>query len=177
MNAARFAATAALMAWHAGAPAHAQELVFEIDRAHYELVVRDLQSGEQAPILRVATGSPARATPKGEFSLHVVILNPAWTPGEDAEAAGAERRQASLDGPMGAVKIPFADQGSIALHGGGDPLLLGKPVSGGCVRASDAELLRLVAWLDRRAALAPPLVRPDGEIHRAFRRPAVLRVR
>jgi hypothetical protein len=78
---------------------------------------------------------------------------------------------------MGAAKIPFAGGGSIALHGGGDPRLLGKPVSGGCVRSADGDLLRLIAWLHGQGALGSSRSREDGEVHRAFLRPARLIVR
>jgi hypothetical protein len=77
---------------------------------------------------------------------------------------------------MGVAKIPFARTGAIALHGGGDLRLLGKPISGGCVRARDADLLRVIAWLLARAALGAPLEQPDGEVHRSFRRPVRLRI-
>jgi len=77
---------------------------------------------------------------------------------------------------MGVAKIPFAEGGEIALHGGGDPRVLGKPVSGGCVRATDADILRLIAWLDLRGALAPPQPQRSGEVHRSITRPVRLRV-
>ncbi|MBW2389815.1 MAG: L,D-transpeptidase [Deltaproteobacteria bacterium] len=78
---------------------------------------------------------------------------------------------------LGAVKIPFAADGVIALHGGGDRRVLGKPISAGCVRATDADLLRVVAWLDRRDALAAARRAQNGEFHRRFRRPIELVVR
>ena len=77
---------------------------------------------------------------------------------------------------MGVAKIPFAENGSIALHGGGDPDVLGKPVSSGCVRASDADLLRLIAWLDLQGALAPAQIASSGEVVRDLWRAARLRV-
>jgi hypothetical protein len=152
-------------------------LSLELDRERYEVVVRDERSGAHGPRIRVVMGSPAHDTPGGEYSVGRVILNPAWNPSEGALTSGAVKLPASLDGPMGVAKIPFADGGSIALHGGGDPLLLGKPVSGGCVRARDADLLRVIAWLHAHGALTPAVEQPDGEIHRSFRRPVRLRVR
>jgi hypothetical protein len=105
-----------------------------------------------------------------------VILNPSWSPGAAAREAGALPEPPSLSSPMGVAKIPFASTGAIALHGGGDPRLLGKPVSSGCVRAADADLLRLLGWLYGHGVLGPPLERADGEIERPFRRPVVVAV-
>lgn len=150
----------------------------DLDLANNRLRVREraAAAGEWAEEFRVAVGSPAHPTPRGTFSLGRVILRPAWTPGATAAAAGAEPSAASFDSPMGVAKIPFAAGGQIALHGGGDPDVLGKPVSSGCVRASDADLLRLVAWLHLRGALAPTREMANGELLRDFQRPARLRV-
>lgn len=152
-------------------------LVLELDRERFEVVARDAGTGETGPRARIVLGSPASDTPSGEYRVGRLILNPAWTPSDAAQEAGATRMPPSLDGPMGVAKIPFAETGSIALHGGGDALLLGKPVSGGCVRTLDADLLRIAAWLLERDALAPAEVRPNGEIHRSFQRPVLLHVR
>ena len=98
-------------------------------------------------------------------------------PAEPIVERGAEPEPASLETPMGAVKIPFAMNGVIALHGGGDRKALGKPISAGCVRATDADLLRVIAWLDERDALADARALNSGEIHRRFQRPVELVVR
>ena len=56
------------------------------------------------------------------------------------------------------------------MHGGAHPLLLGKPVSLGCVRALDADLLVLLDWLEERGALAGDRPAAAGERLQAFRR-------
>jgi hypothetical protein len=152
-------------------------ILLELDREGYQLSVLDLRSREPGPPIRVVLGSPAHSTPAGSYPVSRVILNPAWQPSDEALAAGAEGLPPSLDGPMGVAKIPFAELGSVALHGGGDLLLLGKPVSGGCVRARDADLLRVIAWLYRQGVLGPALPQEDGEVHRFFQRPVRMRVR
>ncbi len=152
-------------------------LLLELDRGRFEVVALDRRSGDLGPRIRVVLGSPAHDTPSGDYPIGRIILNPSWRPSDEAMAAGAKPASPSTTGPMGVVKIPFAETGSIALHGGGDPLLLGKPVSGGCVRAQDADLLRIVAWLVAQDALAPADVQPDGEVHRSFQRPVRLRIR
>lgn len=166
------------MAVAAAASARAEPgLVLELDRSRYRLVARDLRDGTEGPTLAVTIGSPAHPTPAGDFPLHQVVLRPAWTPTPRLERKGALPEPASDDGPMGIAKLPFAEGGAVALHGGATPLVLGKPVSNGCVRALDADLLALVAWLDARGALDPEEARGNGERARRFVRPARIAVR
>jgi len=77
---------------------------------------------------------------------------------------------------MGVAKIPLTSEG-LALHGGADPLLLGKPVSLGCVRLADADMLRLLDWLDGAGALASPRAAAGGELHQSLRRRVTFEVR
>ena len=148
-------------------------IVLRLDREAFELRVVDLRGDVEGPRLRVALGSPAHPTPRGEFGLERVIRNPGWWPGRTARAAGARPLPPSDATPMGVAKIPFGSAGVFALHGGGIPLLLGKPISGGCIRAADAELLGLIGWLEERDSLREPRV-AAGEIHQRFRRPVRL---
>ena len=148
--------------------------MLRLDREEFELYAVDLRSGVLGPRLPVALGSPAHPTPRGSFVLERVILNPAWRPARTARAAGAEPEPPSSETPMGVAKIPFGPEKPFALHGGGLPLLLGKPISGGCIRAADEQLLGLIAWLDERESLQESRSKPAGEIHRPFRRPVRL---
>jgi L,D-transpeptidase catalytic domain len=152
-------------------------VLLELDRGRFEVRVRDLASGAEGPSLRVALGSPAHPTPKGDFPLHVVVRNPGWHPGVLARSYGARPVAPSAGGPLGAGKIPFAERGEIALHGGANPLLLGKPISLGCARATDQDLLKLFAWLEQHRALQRPVEAEDGELRQYFRRPARVVVR
>jgi hypothetical protein len=147
-------------------------LLIDLDRIHYRVSVWDLRSGQAGPTVPVVLGSPANPTPTGSYPLSWVILVPAWHPGPAAIAAGARPEAASTEGPMGVAKIPFAQTGSIALHGGGNAGAIGQPISGGCVRAGDSDLLRIIAWLDLAGFLGPAQRRDDGEIYRPFQRPA-----
>ncbi len=143
----------------------------ELDRSSFTLRAIDHTSGEPGPSFPVVLGSPANPTPSGRFGIDRVILNPAWRPDAGTRRAGIRERPPSLTSPMGVAKIPFAKKGEIALHGAGDPLLLGKPVSSGCVRSDDADLLGLIAWLHGQRALGEPQRTDAGEVHRRFRRP------
>ena len=152
-------------------------VLLELDRDRFEVRVRDLASGAEGPSLRVVLGSPAHPTPAGEFPLHVVVRNPGWSPGQVARSYGAHPVPPSAAGPLGVGKIPFAERGEIALHGGANPLLLGKPVSLGCARATDQDLLRLFNWLEQQRALDRPVAIAGGELRQYFRRPARVTVR
>lgn len=151
--------------------------MLELERSRYTLAARDDRAGIPGPTLSVTIGSPAHPTPMGDFALRHVVLRPAWAPTPRLRRKGASAEPPSADGPMGVAKLPFAEGGVIALHGGATPLVLGKPVSNGCVRTRDEDLLALLGWLDARGALGPEEPRPGGEIVRRFARPARLRVR
>gem|GEM_PF-4386515 len=153
------------------------DIVIEIESSTFEMRVLDKRDGEFGPTIRVALGSPGQSTPTGAFPLERIILSPSWRPGVIAKLTGAEAESASLNTPMGAVKIPFASNGVIAVHGGGDERALGKRISAGCVRATDADLLRVIAWLDGRDALMAATEVQNGEIHREFRRSIQIVVR
>src|SRR4030095_6447071 len=145
-------------------------VLLELDRATFEVRARDLASGDEGPSLRVVLGSPAHPTPKGDVSLHVVVRTPGWIPGATARSYGAHPVPSSAAGPLGVGKIPFAQGGEIALHGGANPLLLGQPVSLGCARATDQDLLRLFDWLEGQRALQRPVAVAGGELRQYFRR-------
>jgi hypothetical protein len=151
-------------------------VVLELDRERFALQARDLRDGEPGPTLKVALGSPAHPTPVGAFPIFQVVRNPGWKPGDTARRHGALPIPPSSQGPLGVAKIQFAGEG-MALHGGAEPLLLGKPVSLGCIRLLDEDLLALLGWLDERSALGAARHQPGGEIHREFRRPARVVVR
>jgi L,D-transpeptidase-like protein len=151
-------------------------VLIEIDRARFALETRDLSAGEAGPALRIAVGSPAHPTPAGEFRPSRVVRNPGWMPGAHARRLGARGRRPSSDGPLGVGKIPLAS-GAIQIHGGADPLELGKPVSLGCVTLRDEGWLELVDWLRARDSLEPWRANPRGEDVSAFRRPIRVVVR
>lgn len=152
-------------------------VLIELDRSAFEVRVRDLAAGVEGPQLRVVLGSPAHPTPSGNYPLHLVVRNPGWSPGAVARSYGARAVAPSSEGPLGVGKIPFAAGGEIALHGGANPLLLGKPVSLGCARATDGDLLRLFGWLEERRALQRPVATAGGELYQYFRRPARVVIR
>jgi hypothetical protein len=151
-------------------------VLIEVDLARFSLECRDLAADAVGPALRVAVGSPAHPTPTGEFHPRLVVRNPGWWPGPHARRLGARARRPSSHGPLGAGKIPL-EVGAIQIHGGADPLELGKPVSLGCVSLRDDHWLALVEWLRSRDSLDPEHPTPRGDLVSAFRRPVRVVVR
>ncbi len=151
-------------------------VLIEVDLASFSLASRDLATDAAGPALRIAIGSPAHPTPTGEFHPQRVVRNPGWLPGPHARRLGARAQRPSSDGPLGAGKIPLGI-GAIHIHGGADPLELGKPVSLGCVSLRDESWLALVDWLHSRDSLAPWRANPRGDLVSRFRRPIRVVVR
>ena len=151
-------------------------ILLELDLGRFEVRARDLRDAGSGPVLRVVVGSPAHPTPTGSFPIHQVVRNPRWTPGEIARERGAHKLAASSDGPLGVAKIAFGPEG-VSLHGGARPLLIGKPVSLGCVRALDSDMLALLDWLEAAGALGARRPGQDGEVVQPFARRARIVVR
>lgn len=152
--------------------AAASGLLIEVDRESFTLSTIDLRDSARGPSFPVVLGSPNHPTPMGDYPIYQVVHNPKWEPGPTARAKGAKQALPSPTGPMGVAKLPFAT-GGIALHGGAHPLLLGKPISLGCIRVRDEDLEGLLAWLSDRGALRKlpsPTSRalPDREFHRSL---------
>ena len=147
-----------------------------VDLERFELTAVDARRPDESLVLPIATGSPAHPSPAGRYAPHEVVRNPGWKPGQQARAWGAQPIEPSARGPMGVAKIPLSADG-FALHGGANPILVGKPVSLGCVRLSDEDMLTLLGWLERGGALAAPRVADNGEIHQRLRRPVAVEVR
>ena len=147
-----------------------------LDLVRFELVAVDSRRPAEPLVLPIATGSPGHPSPVGRYSPHVVVRNPGWQPGMQARAWGAESMEPSDHTPMGVAKIPLSSDG-FALHGGANPILVGKPVSLGCVRLSDSDMLTFLDWLERAGALARARPAANGEILQPLRRPVAFEVR
>ncbi len=143
---------------------------FEIDRTTYRVHVVDLKSGDVGPEIPVAIGSPAHPSPTGKFRVWQVVHDPAWNPGRTAKSLGAKRVPAGPDGPLGIAKIPIS--GEYALHGGASWLAVGKPLTLGCLRATDDSIRELIVWLESRGALSARPAARSGERPQPFARPA-----
>ena len=149
-----------------------------VDLQRSTLYAQDLtrEGDAQKHVVPVATGSPGYPTPTGRYRPGQLILNPRWTPGDFARKQGAKDMPASGKSPMGIAKIPIARKGEISIHAGAEQLVLGKPVTLGCVRMSDASMRGLLDWLDENGALAAPRLLENGETSRDFVRPIIVEV-
>jgi len=147
-----------------------------VDLERFELVAVDARRPDDSLVLPIATGSPTHPSPPGQYKAREVVRNPGWKPGAQARARGAVPIDPSGDGPMGIAKIPLTGDG-FAVHGGANPLVVGKQISLGCVRLSDPDMLSLLDWLERAGALAPAGAHWNGELHQALRRPVAFDVR
>ena len=143
---------------------------FELDRTAYLVHVIDLKSGDVGPEIPVAIGSPAHPSPTGEFRVWQVVHDPAWNPGRTAKSLGAKRVPAGPDGPLGIAKFPIS--GEYALHGGASWIAVGKPLTLGCLRATDDSIRELIVWLESRGALSAAPAVHSGERPQPFARPA-----
>lgn len=141
-----------------------------VDMQDFSMQAVDLSNDQISPRFRVALGSPAHPTPRGEFPVRMIVRNPSWNPGVAARAAGATHHDASSDGPLGIAKIPLGYQ-AILIHGGAHRLAMGSPVTLGCVTTSDEQLEELLEWLEQRDTFRPVHKREDGELHQALARP------
>ena len=154
-------------------------ILVEVSLADGTFQASDIRRGSAGATIsaQVAVGSPRFPTPPGHYSPRRLILNPQWQPGAFARSNGAQSMPASGATPLGIATIPLAHRGLISLHGGATPLVLGKPVSLGCIRMADADLAAFVRWLGESGALFPPRPQPNGEIIRAFSRAVRVTVR
>ncbi len=151
-------------------------ILLHVDLATFELGALDLDTAAIGPTLRVSIGSPSHPTPTGEFRPTRIIENPSWTPGPIARSFGAREHSPSRTSPLGVGKLPL-EFGAIQIHAGADPLLLGKPMSLGCVSLDDASWSRLIEWLEERESLQAWHRHENGETESRFRRPIRVVVR
>ena len=148
-----------------------------VDLERFELVAVDARRPEEPLVLPIATGSPAHPSPPGRYRRARGGAQSRLEAGrEGARVRGGADRLRRSDGPMGVAKIPLTGDG-FALHGGANPLVVGKQISLGCVRLSDPDMLSLLDWLERAGALAPARAHGNGELHQALRRPVAFDVR
>jgi lipoprotein-anchoring transpeptidase ErfK/SrfK len=86
--------------------------------------------------VRVAVGAPASPTPRGRFFLRerVRVIDGATSPyGPLALGLSAFSR----------YRTDWLGGGQVAIHGTNEPKLIGRPVSNGCIRLRNTDVLRL----------------------------------
>ncbi|HEX7050610.1 MAG TPA: L,D-transpeptidase [Longimicrobiales bacterium] len=99
------------------------------------------EHGERTHSYTVAVGQPGHRTPTGNFRITRVVWNPWWRPPDRAWARGERPTPPGPNNPMGRVKMYFRDL--YYIHGTPHTGTLGRAVSHGCVRMSNANAIAL----------------------------------
>jgi L,D-transpeptidase ErfK/SrfK len=131
----------------------------EVDVGARQLHVVD--GGTRVASHPVAVGSEQWPTATGEWTIKQVVFNPEWIPPDESWAEEREpRKSGDPKNPLGRVQLVYDAPRSI--HGTNNPTSIGKAVSHGSIRVTNAvgvQLARQIleaggaakddAWLDR----------------------------
>ncbi len=135
------------------------DLRLEVDLAARKLYV--IKGDRRLATHPVAVGSPEWPTKTGEWNVTQVVFNPEWIPPDETWAEQKERRApGDPKNPLGAAQLVYDPPRTI--HGTNEPASIGKAVSHGSIRLSNAVILQLArqaleeggvpkddAWLQR----------------------------
>lgn len=123
-----------------------QDLRFVVDKSDREL--RVFQGGKLIRVEPVAVGKPTIPTPIGSWRIHRVDINPEWIPTNEPWAKDRTRKApGDPANPMGRARLVYRMPNTI--HGTDDTGSLGKALSHGSVRVSNAVVLQLAEMVLR----------------------------
>src|SRR3954469_9125530 len=93
-------------------------------------------AGKLVKSYKIAVGYPEFPIPTGHRKAKQIIINPTWTPPDEAWVKGKIRPHEKVEAgdklnPLGPIKIPIG--GPSLIHGGKSPARLGTFGSHGCV--------------------------------------------
>lgn len=117
----------------------------EVDLAKRQLTVFD---GDNAVgTYRVAVGSSQWPTQTGEWSITQVVWNPEWIPPKDEKWAEAKdpKKPGAPDNPLGRAQLVYDPPRTV--HGTNEPASIGKAVSHGSIRLSNADVVKVARQL------------------------------
>jgi hypothetical protein len=127
--------------------------VITIDRAHFRLrLFRRLHFLKR---YGVAVGMPAYPTPTGLFAIQSKQVNPTWTAPNSpwaGEMAGQQIAGGAWNNPLRARWMGV--DGSVGIHGTGQPWTIGTRASHGCIRMTVPDVIDLF----RRVAVGTPVL-------------------
>ncbi len=117
----------------------------EVDLATKQLTVFDGE--KRVGSYRVGVGSKDWPTQTGEWSITQVVWNPEWIPPKDESWAKNEKpkKPGEPDNPLGRAQLVYDPPRTI--HGTNDPSSIGKAVSHGSIRMSNADVVKLARQL------------------------------
>lgn len=134
----------------AAAPAASLRIVVDVAARRLHVY----ENGERTRTYRVAVGRPGHRTPVGGYAITRVVWNPWWRPPDRAWARGEKDTPPGPDNPMGRVKMYFRDL--YYIHGTPAEGSLGRAVSHGCVRLSNADAIELARLVHEYGGGATP---------------------
>ena len=102
-----------------------------------------LQAGERIRSYPVSVGQPAHATPTGAAAIRRMVWNPTWTPPASAWARDEKPAGPGWGNPMGRVKMHLFEDYYIHGTPRGNERRLGQPVSHGCIRMRNTDVMEL----------------------------------
>ena len=117
----------------------------EVDVAKRQLYVFD--GDKRVGSYRVGVGSKDWPTQTGEWSITQVVWNPEWNPPKDESWAKEEtpKKPGEADNPLGRAQLVYDPPRTI--HGTNDPQSIGKALSHGSIRMTNADVTRLARQL------------------------------
>jgi lipoprotein-anchoring transpeptidase ErfK/SrfK len=116
------------------------DLRLEVDLAARRLHV--IKGDRRTASHPVAVGSPEWPTKTGEWYVRQVVFNPEWIPPDESWAEQRERRApGDPKNPLGRAQLIYDPPRSI--HGTNEPASIGKAVSHGSIRLSNAVVVQL----------------------------------
>ena len=117
----------------------------EVDVAAKQLYVYD--GDKRVGSYRVAVGSKEWPTQTGEWSITQVVWNPEWNPPKDESWAEQKdpKKPGAPDNPLGRAQLVYDPPRTI--HGTNEPQSIGKAVSHGSIRLSNADVTKLARQL------------------------------
>ncbi len=115
-------------------------LRLEVDLSERTLSV--VENGVVTQTHPVTVGSSAHPTPTGSYQIDWMVWNPSWNPPDSDWARGKKPVGPGWNNPMGRVKMFFRAP-TFYIHGTRSVSELGEAASHGCVRMSNADVLRV----------------------------------
>jgi lipoprotein-anchoring transpeptidase ErfK/SrfK len=117
----------------------------EVDLAAKQLYVYD--GDKRVGSYRVGVGSKEWPTQTGEWSITQVVWNPEWIPPKDESWAEQKdpKKPGAPDNPLGRAQLVYDPPRTI--HGTNEPQSIGKALSHGSIRLSNADVTKLARQL------------------------------
>jgi lipoprotein-anchoring transpeptidase ErfK/SrfK len=130
-------------AWAVEAVDGEAKATLRLEASVSEKKLRVRENGKVVKTYPIAVGKSKHPTPKGEFRVQYLILNPRWVPPKVEWAKDkTAKAPGDPDNPMGKAKI-FFKQPDYYIHGTNDRKSLGSAASHGCIRMANEDVVEL----------------------------------